>query len=527
MSRFFNTTGPCRTAEHYMLPAEARIPDLLPFVERRQYFVVHAAFPVVVLTGARQTGKSTAMIALSERLRQAGYAAVYVTLEQSQGFTEVSDAEPLWLTLIARQARLQTDAPGPPIDALEGWPPGDRLREWLSRWSEASATPTVLLLDEADVVRGPALVNLLRQLRAGFLERPERFPASIALIGMRDLRDYLATAKDGVPVHPGSPFNIKGASLTLRYFTEEEVAALYAQHTADTGQSFDPAAAGRAYWWTRGQPYLVNALAQICVAELTDGAEPVTVAHVDEAKERLVQARSTHLDSLSERLKEPRVARVIQPILLGDTPFSVPYDHDDFEYCVDLGLVVRGDSGAEPACPLYREVLARQLSYHLQSAINRPWWRWQTAEGGLDFPALLDAFLGWWRENEAAIHAHGNRNYPEALPHLALMAFLQRVVNGGGEVMREYASGRGAVDLVVRYGGERFVVEVKRVFPGGMAAKRVTERGVKQLAGYLETLGEAEGWLIVFDQRPGRRWSDRLWRETRVVDERTLHLLGA
>ncbi|MDP6367831.1 MAG: hypothetical protein QF787_17130, partial [Nitrospinota bacterium] len=55
------------------------------------------------------------------------------------------------------------------------------------------------------------------------------------------------------------------------------------------------------------------------------------------------------------------------------------------------------------------------------------------------------------------------------LPHLSFMAFLQRVVNGGGEVLREYAAGRKAVDLVVTYGPDRFVVELKRVFTGGRA----------------------------------------------------------
>jgi hypothetical protein len=42
-----------------------------------------------------------------------------------------------------------------------------------------------------------------------------------------------------------------------------------------------------------------------------------------------------------------------------------------------------------------------------------------------------------------------------------MMAFLQRIVNGGGRVEREYALGRRALDLVVEWRGARHAIEVK------------------------------------------------------------------
>ena len=521
MPRYFNITGPCQTAKHYMLHPEERIPGLLPFVKEELYYVVHAA---------RQTGKSTAMIAFAHRLRELGYAAVYASLEQCQGFEEVEQAEWLWIQSIARRAARQL--PGistPNPDSVIGAHVGSRLDLWLTHLSEAVAPrPAIIILDEADVVRGPPLVSLLRQLRNGFIGRGVgQFPTSVALVGMRDLRDYLTHAKDAASLNPGSPFNIKSASITLRNFNADEVGELYAQHTADTGQRFEAQAVQRAFWWTQGQPYLVNALARIAVMELvTDTSQAITAAHIDQAKERLILARTTHLDSLSERLAEPRVARVVEPIIVGDTPLAIPYEHDDFLYVIDLGLIRRGPQGAEPANPLYREVLARQIGLRIQESLNQPSWPWKTAHGRLDFPALLDAFFDWWRDNEGAVKRHGNKNYPEALPHLSLMAFLQRVVNGGGSVMREYAAGRGAVDLVVVYGEDRFVVEVKRVFTGGKSPERVRKEGIAQLSRYLDDLGESTGWLVIFDQRPDRSWQERLWREERQVAGRTLRLMG-
>ncbi len=518
MARFFNTTGPCNPADHYMLPPEQRMPDLLPYVEQKLYFVVHAA---------RQTGKTTAMRAFAHRLREQGYVAVWATLETSQGVEDSEYAEPLWIGAQEDAARFSLPEALRPDRGVETRI-GRRLQDFLQRWCEKVADrPVVVLLDEADVLSGPALVSLLRQLRGGFMHRGlGRFPLSVALIGMRDLRDYLTHAKDGLPVNPGSPFNIKSASLTLRNFTAEEVASLYAQHTGDTGQVFTPEASARAFWWTQGQPFLVNALARICVMELvTDRSRPVDAGHIDAAKEQLIQSRTTHIHSLSERLKEPRVAPIIQAVLVGDIPRSIPYDHDDFQYVLDLGLIRMGPDGAEPACPLYREVLARQVTYNLQMSLTRPRWRWQTPEGRLDFPALVGAFLRWWRENADALKTDIPL-YPEAVPHIAFMAWLQRVINGGGTVQREYAAGRGAVDLLVEFAGERFVVELKRVRPkDGM--NTIRQDATLQLVEYLDTLGEAQGWLILFDQRGSKTWEQRLWEETIEVQGRTLHIRGA
>ncbi|MEL6346295.1 MAG: hypothetical protein AAFV53_24505 [Myxococcota bacterium] len=87
------------------------------------------------------------------------------------------------------------------------------------------------------------------------------------------------------------------------------------------------------------------------------------------------------------------------------------------------------------------------------------------------------------------------------MPHLTFMAFLQRVVSGGSTVLREYAAGRAAVDLVVTYGQDRFVIELKRAAAGVQGMDKAKENGSRQLANYLDTLDEEEGWLLIFDQR--------------------------
>lgn len=219
------------------------------------------------------------------------------------------------------------------------------------------------------------------------------------------------------------------------------------------------------------------------------------------------------------------MAEIMRPILLGEGR-AERSDLDDIDYCFDLGLLARGPLGLEPANPLYREVLARELARSTQDQLPLPWWPWQTAEGRLDFPALVAAFFPWWRRHGEVLVEGTDAGWREAAGHLIFMGFLQRVVNGGGEVEREYASGRGRLDLLVRYGPDRFAVELKRVPPRGVSLETIREEGVAQLAGYLSTLGLEEGWMIVFDQRPGLSWEERLWTEELIVEGRLIHLRG-
>ena len=494
-----------------------RLPDLLPFIEEQLYFVLHAP---------RQTGKTTAMRAFAEALRARGVAACWATLEASQGIDETAVAEPQWIEALQDGATELPAACRPPATGeWQSAPVGDRFGAFLRAWAAGLSVPLVLLIDEADVISGPAMVSFLRQLRAGFMDRGlGRFPTSVALSGRRSLRGYAVHTKDGQVLDPSAIFNVVAASLTLRDLSAAEVADLLSQHTRETGQPFAPEAAAELARITDGQPFLVNALARLCVNELVpDRAAPILPAHIDQARERLILARTTHLDSLGQRLREPRVAKIVQAVILGDE--AVLVDTDDFEYVVDLGLVRLGPSGPMPANPMYREVLVRQLALNVQANLAPPWWPWSTPEGRLDMPALLEAFRQWWRENADVVVAQAP-NYPEAVPHLALCGFLQRVVNGGGRVHREFAAGRGAMDLLIAYGPDRFAIEIKRVRSRDRL-ETVIERGVAQLGRYLDTVGLDHGWLVVFDVRPERSWEERLWAREAQVGGKRVVVLGA
>jgi hypothetical protein len=522
--RTFNTAGPCDPALHYIVPPESRLPEARGLVDGGAYFVVHAP---------RQTGKTTTLRALARTLTAEGrYAALHFTCEMGEPLGEdVAAAERVVWYSLERAASLALPAelrPAPRIDADAG----ALLSVNLTAWARACPRPLVLFFDEIDALRGESLRAALRQLRAGFPDRPGAFPHAVVLCGLRDVRDYKA-ASGGDPQRLGtsSPFNIKLVSLRLGDFSEAEMRALYAQHTVETGQAFTEDALGRACTLSAGQPWLVNALAREVIEELKiDPSVPVTGEHMEEAKERLILARATHLDSLVARLMEPRVRRVIAPIVAGELVGGDGYD-DDLAYLRDLGLVTRRDPVAI-ANPIYREVIVRVLAAAAESniAIDVP--RFIAADGRLDLRRLLDEFVAFWREHGEALV--GRMPYHEVAPQLILMAFLQRVVNGGGYVEREYGVGRGRIDLLVRWpytppGGQRTwqreAIEVKVRAPG---RPDPLARGLEQLDAYLERLGLASGVLVIFDRRGDTAApSEPAFSATRTPSGRDVTLLRA
>jgi hypothetical protein len=175
------------------------------------------------------------------------------------------------------------------------------------------------------------------------------------------VRDYKAASGGNDRLSLSRPFNITTESLTLRHFTRHEVTALYAQHTAESGQVFLPEAASRAFELSQGHARIVNALArQLTEVLVLDRGTAITAANVDAAAEILLRQPDTHLDGLIDRLREPRVRAAIKPMLAGQRLGDVP--EDDQRFVLDLGLVRRSSSGGlEVANPIYREVVIRTL----------------------------------------------------------------------------------------------------------------------------------------------------------------------
>ena len=475
--RFFNTTGPVVPAKHYCIPPLERfdLKGILKLIQDERYFVLHAP---------RQTGKTSGLLALRDLLNGSGeYRCVYANVEVGQTARgDVGEGMRAILGELADRAITTLDdgyLDGVRGGLLETEGPHGALRRALGRWARNDPRPLVLFIDEIDSLVGDTLISVLRQLRAGYDERPAAFPQSVILCGVRDVRDYrIRSDATQEVIAGGSAFNIKAESLRLGDFGEADVRALLGQHAAETGQAFTEGALAAVWRQTKGQPWLVNALAyQACHRNKAgrDRSRPVGEEAILEAQEELILSRQTHLHQLADKLEEPRVRRVIEPLLSGGA--ELEFTARDVEYVRDLGLIARG-APVRVANPVYAEVIPRELTLAAQEGLTHETAWYVQEDGGLDVEGLLAAFQRFFREHSE--HAMGQVPYREAAAQLLLQAFLQRVVNGGGRIEREYALGRRRTDLLIVWPPGKFAQVAGR---GGDAAESGEAAGGSRAGG--------------------------------------------
>jgi len=267
---------------------------------------------------------------------------------------------------------------------------------------------------------------------------------------------------------------------------------------------------------TRGQPWLVNALAyEVCfdMKAGRDRTQPITQQMIMETKENLILRRETHLDQLAHQLELERVQRVISPMLQG-LKMNEAVSNDDLQYVIDLGLVSRIDKEPQISNAIYREVIPRELTFITQAnlyAVVEDSWYIQP-DGRLDVDGLLAGFQQFFRENsESWVKRY---QYQEAGPQLLIQAYLQRVINGGGQIAREYGLGRGRTDLLIHWPvpnaePQRVVIELKIRYG---KLKKVIPIALEQTWEYMDRCGTDQGHLIIFDRATTRPWDEKIFK---------------
>src|SRR6056297_789270 len=261
MEKFFNTAGPIIREDNYCIDPLERInkDEIMSLIDNWRYFILHAP---------RQTGKTSSLLALQDYINREGhYKCLYVNIETAQtarsnvakGMKAIISSLDFASTITFDEHFFNQFL----MDGVDKYGENDVLKRILSLWSINNQKKMILLIDEIDALVGDTLISVLRQLRSGYAERPNAFPQSVILCGVRDVRDYrIFSDKDQQIITGGSAFNVKAESLTVGDFTQVEIRMLYEEHTKETGQEFEEPIFDMAWDYTRGQPWLVNALAK-------------------------------------------------------------------------------------------------------------------------------------------------------------------------------------------------------------------------------------------------------------------------
>ena len=547
---FFNTAGPVNRQDHYCLSPLKRfdLEEMEMLFAQKKYFVLHAP---------RQTGKTTCMLALADYLNKKGdYKCLYCNVEAAQAAREniLAGIRSVLSSLGSRALQKLKDdfIENHWKKILENNGELNALELTIGAYAENSDKPVILIIDEIDALVGDTLISVLRQLRSGYEKRPDHFPSSIILCGVRDIQDYrIHSGRDKAIITGGSAFNIKAESLRLGDFNKKETFDLLKQHEKETGQIIEQNALESVWKYSQGQPWLVNALGyEICfkMKENRNRKKSITEEMVHQAKENLILRRETHLDQLGDKLKEERVRKVVEPILTGSRELSDLME-DDLQYITDLGLI-RRKPVLEVANPIYREIIPRMLTSTTQDRIIQKSAWYIKPDNTLDMHKLIKAFQDFFREHSE--HWLQRFQYKEAGPQLLLQAFLQRIINSGGRVEREYGLGRRRVDLLVLWSGksddsaygakneeakkcknshnrgqlqqtQKTVIELKILYK---SLEQTIAEGIEQTADYMDISNSNEGHLIIFNRSENISWDEKIFVKKNFLNGKKIIVWG-
>jgi hypothetical protein len=212
--------------------------------------------------------------------------------------------------------------------------------------------------------------------------------------------------------------------------------------------------------------------------------------------------------------------------VFASTISYVSSNDDDRKYCIDLGLVTSNEKNIlRPANAIYREVLVRNITDEIQNVLAKTIDEFPWSDGKILFVSdLLKEFQNFWRKGALSFPKH-NKNfiasaYDEALYSFILEAFLQRIINGKGTILRQFAEGRGSVDIGITYQKREYIIEVK------LKEYYSKRKSLEQLAGYLDSAGENEAWSVIFDRDRSKTWEDKITWNTTEFKGKTIHIVG-
>ncbi|MCL1991722.1 MAG: AAA-like domain-containing protein [Spirochaetes bacterium] len=361
--RDFNIAGPCMAGEHYMLePLRSVGHDLLNCINAKKYFIVHAPL---------QSGVTTLLQNFVEKLNAAGnFYAFYCSLEVLDAFDEPEKSIPAIINTV-KYAIESYKLPGGFAENADFGDFANALKRSLAAYCKTLGKPLVIFFDDIGCLPARTLTVFLRQLRSGYISRDKSpFVHSIALAGLQNPRGYTDRVHSAGELYGGaSPFNIFGETVSLKNFIKTEIASLYSQHTVDTGQVFLPQLVDYVFEQTQGHPWLVNAIARECVEKIArkNYSVPITPIYAEQAIQNITVDRRTHIGCVMGKLREARVRKIIEPLILGA---DIERGSDDYLYAKDLGLIKEAGGKTEAANPIYAELIIRALSgsFNLQPA---------------------------------------------------------------------------------------------------------------------------------------------------------------
>ena len=491
-----------------MMDDQRRFRGIIEMVEYGEYFVINRP---------RQYGKTTMLMALrSELAKEAGYLPVQMNFQGVDSSAHESDLAFGQFFYGELYDALQASQEFEQKEALANLAMPKTMKEVSRRITEiVGMTPKklVLLIDEVDASSNyePFLV-FLGMLRNKYLNRrdPRDYTFhSIVLAGVHDIKSLKFRLRNPDDAQTNSPWNIAADFKVVMEFYPEEIAYMLRQYSEAEGVDIDTEEfSEKLYYYTSGYPFLVSKLCKTIAEDILPRKEDRsrwTLADLEDSVQLLLRESNTNFDSLIKNLENNGdLYQLVEAILLEG--YRMPYDpHVSSIRMGGMYGIFKGNGTIKIHNRIYEQVIYNYLATNrLQQLISRKEYPFRDSylapDGSLDLKAVLLKFQSFMKEQ----YSQKNRSLIEREWRLVFLAFLKPILNGQGHDFKEVeTSEEKRLDIVVTYLQWKYIIELK-IWRG----EKAHQKGLDQLADYLDIHGVERGYLLTFDDREKPSWRE-------------------
>ena len=490
MTKEFNTTGSCNPAMHYMVDTSKKLAQIEELIDRGKYFTINRA---------RQFGKTTTLNALL-RLFADEYIVIKISFEgfgpdsykNEENFVR-SFMEEVNDMLIKTNQTVYAQLWSQTILSL------NELSRHINNFCYKCDKKIVLFIDEVDKsLDNQLFLHFLGTLRNLYLMRNETGDMrltfhSVVLAGVYDVKNLKIKLRPDEERKYNSPWNIATDFDVDMTFHPDEIITMLNEYETDHHTGMDKEfISNEIYKYTSGYPFLVS---KIC--ELIDRRfeKDWSERGIQMAVKEIVKGNSgTLIDDISKNLENNEELRSFM--------YSISVNGQTYTYTMinplikiaDMFSYIKDVDGKTTIHNLIFEECFQQyftIDYEQKNAGKISVTKSEyVLNGKLNMPYVIERFQSLIR-NE---YRKADDEFLERQGRLLFLCFLKPIVNGTGfyYVEPETRDG-GRMDLVVSFGGEEFVIELK-IWRG----EKYEVEGKVQLAEYLKTRNLNEGYLVTF-----------------------------
>ncbi len=505
--RKFSSYGAPNKKSDYYVPREALIANAVTQLKGEE---LEEGGHYITVWAPRQTGKTWIMQEVVSTIEQDDqFDVIYLSL---QFLYEENDAD-IVAQYFARQLIKKLNLENLTINSLKDF---ERLFE-----RGTLTKPLILILDEFDALDQAVIARLVAVFRHIYMTRRSQTNKStaekdyllhsLALIGVR--------AVLGVENAKGSPFNVQ-RSLHIPNLTHDEVVYLFDWYQREQNQkmnvassvtSFEPEVVERIWYEFKGQPGLTCWFGELLTETYNTAPDkPITMALFEGVYAAALNflPNNNILNIISKAKQEPYKSFVLE---LFQTKEKVNFTYDDptinFLYMngvVSIDEVSLTEHYVKFPCPYIQKRLFNHFARELYRKIDGLYSPFEDlsdtiTDNSIDIHRLLQRYEQYLQANREMVLKDAPRRKNdlrvfEAVFHFHLYLYLVSFFRGYEvRVLPEFPTGNGEIDLLIRYAGQLFGLELK-----SFANQRSYREALKQAAKYGNKLGVTAVWLVLF-----------------------------